>query len=261
MAKNLAAMKLGKLPPRHDPRTLRLASYLAPTIQLPAVPESVWWSKAVQSWPMLGNDRYGDCAWAGPAHMEQAWAALTKKKFTPTDAMVLKDYSSTGFDPRTGTHDDGTVMLDMLNRWRNVGICGGRKIYAYVAVDPHNHDEVKLAMMLFGGLAAGVALPKTAQTQQFWQAPVHGPYWGSWQPGSWGGHMIPYLDFDLASRPTPRIRSISWGGIQELSWNWHDVYCDELYAVLGMNWASKTIKAPSGFYLDDLRADLRAVAA
>ena len=58
-------MKLGKLAPVHDPRTLMLANYLTPDT-LPAVPAKYYYAKNIKAsaWGMMNNDKIGDCTCA-----------------------------------------------------------------------------------------------------------------------------------------------------------------------------------------------------
>ena len=48
--------KTGKLPAKNDPRDFLLKNYLIRP-QLPPIPSSVDWTKAVKKWPMFANDR------------------------------------------------------------------------------------------------------------------------------------------------------------------------------------------------------------
>lgn len=123
-------------------------------------------------WPMLGNNQYGDCAFAGALHLDQAWSDNAGKPFVPTDAQALAAYSAVcGFSPADPATDRGAVLLDVLNYWRQTGIAG-RKILAYVSVNMRNPAEVKQAINLFGGLYIGLALPLAWQTTDVWDAPA-----------------------------------------------------------------------------------------
>ena len=75
MTVDLTRVKLGKLPHRHDPRTLQFARYLDQTA-LPAPPATLDDTKGVASWPMYANDRIGDCTCAAAAHMVEVWTTL-----------------------------------------------------------------------------------------------------------------------------------------------------------------------------------------
>src|SRR5437660_11284609 len=59
-------MKLGKRHARHDPRVPMLARY---TVSLPAPPAHVDYAKKVTSWPMMLNNKLGDCTCAAVGHV------------------------------------------------------------------------------------------------------------------------------------------------------------------------------------------------
>ena len=67
-------MKLGKLPVKTDPRTLKFGVYLAAPDDLPPVPDSYEWGKGVKHWGMMKNDVIEDCAIASGGHLILAWS-------------------------------------------------------------------------------------------------------------------------------------------------------------------------------------------
>lgn len=250
--------KLGKKRVRYDKRTLRLAKYLAPA--LPAPPAEVSYVVKVPSWPMLLNDQLGDCVIAAMGHMVQQWtffsAGLAGMQ-TMTDAEALTAYEAIGGyvngNPNT---DNGCDMLTALNYWRNTGIMVGGKLHqiaGYVAVDPTNLLEVRQAIYLFGNTFTGVQLPTSAQGESDWTVAQGGIYSSNGQPGSWGGHCIPY---DAMSPET--VTCVTWGERLKLSHNFHLDYCDEMYAVLSSDWLESGVSV-SGLDLKSLQADLTAL--
>ncbi|MFT8480328.1 hypothetical protein [Gluconobacter oxydans] len=111
--------RLGKRAPKHDPRTYRLGRVLA--VRLPDVPAERNWSQNVP-YQMWGNDRYGCCAFAAHAALVATWTKAAQGLVILSTDQVLANYAAvTGFDPATGTNDDGTVLLDELNAWRQTG--------------------------------------------------------------------------------------------------------------------------------------------
>lgn len=253
-------MLLGKLAPRDDPRTLQLANYL--TGELPKPPYRIQWSKAVTSWPMMANDRVGDCTCAAAGHMIQAWTANAGEspfRFVPatglvlTDAEILAAYGAiTGYRPDDPSTDRGAVELDVLNYWRKTGV-GGHQIAAYAALEPQNRQHVELGVDLFGGVYIGLALPLSAQQQRVWSVPPGGLH-GKGQPGSWGGHAVPVLDYDAHG-----LTCVTWGSLKRMTWGFWAAYCDEAYALVSQDWIAAAGKAPSGFDLAELQADLAAI--
>lgn len=239
--------RLGKLPPKFDRRTLRLATYIEKR-KLPKVPAAHTLSKkTLAAFPDLGmmrNDALGDCTCAGLGHAFQTWTTYGKAPWRPSDADVVALY-----DKVNGGVDEGANMLDVLNKARSEGI-GGNKIYAFVAIDPLDHDQVRTAHFLFGGLYAGANLPVAAQTQKVWDVTSGN---GS-EPGSWGGHAFNVTDYAKTT-----LTIVTWGETQKMTWEWWDRYVDECYAILEEDFVGADRRSPQGFSLTKLEADLKGL--
>lgn len=243
-------MLLGKGPPRHDPRTLKLASYVSMR-DLPAPPPAVNWHSCLASIPMLGNDRMGNCTVAAQAHLIQAWTANNGVEFCPPESDVVATYKAvTGYADTPDT-DRGGNMLDMLNNWRKVGL-SGHKIVAYLKLDTRDYLEMKIAINLFGGLYIGCALPKTTDRPGDWIAPVR--LIGDAQPYSRGGHAMYLAGYDRSW-----VTFVTWNQRQRATWRWVYDYADEAYAVLSDDWAA--VRSPNGFDRARLLADLVKLGA
>jgi hypothetical protein len=248
-------LKLGKLAPRVDPRTLMFASYV--TAALPAPPPALNLATKVKgSWGMMDNDQIGDCTCAAAGHLIMEWTASAQSKMvTPSDQQIVAAYSAiTGYNPKTGANDNGAQEIDVLNYWRQTGIAG-HKIQAFVGLEPSNHTHIMDGVWMFGGCYIGLALPKTAQGQ----TQNHQPWSvistsGDGQPGSWGGHAVPVVAYDARS-----LTVVTWGALQTMTWGFWAAYCDEAYAILSPDYLEKKggqIIAPSGFNLAQLQEDL-----
>ncbi len=246
-------IKLGKAPARHDPRTLQLAKYI-PTGSIPAPPALDDWSKKVRNWPMMLNDSLGDCTCACAGHMIEQWTTYASTQVIPPDNSILQAYEAvSGYNPADPNTDRGAVILDVLNYWRQTGVAG-HQIQAFASLEPKNHGEVKDAVALFGNCYLGVQLPLSAQNQAVWAVPPGGAK-GQGEPGSWGGHAIPIVQYD-----TRGLTVITWGATKRMSWGFLDAYCDEAYAVLSSDWINNvTNLAPDKFNLAQLQADLTAI--
>lgn len=247
-----SAMKLGKRPAQHDPRTLRLARYLP--LDLPAPPDVVDFYSAAQRIGMMLNDQLGDCGPAMVGHQHQLWTASNGVEWVPADEDVVALYREAGDyvdgDPST---DNGVIMLRLMNSWRRVGIAG-RKIDGYVALDLKDRELFKLAIHLFGSVSLGFDLPLSAQTQDGWFVAVGGTF-GDPTPGSWGGHAVPGVGYDERG-----LWIVTWGELKFVTWDFVDACCDEAYAPLSDDWADFD-GAPNGMDIETLRKDLQAVAA
>ena len=246
-------VKLGKAPARHDSRTLQLAKYL-PATAIPNPPAKEDWEKKVTSWPMMLNDNIGDCTCACAGHMIEQWTTYTGVPVTPSDQDVLTAYEAVGhYNPSDPSTDQGAVILDVLNYWRQTGVAA-HQIMAYAALEPKNHNEVKDSILLFGNCYIGVQLPLSAQNQAVWAVPPGGPT-GQGAPGSWGGHAIPIVAYDVRG-----LTVVTWGALKRMSWSFLDTYCDEAYAVLSQDWINNVSKlSPSDFDLATLQADLSQI--
>jgi hypothetical protein len=247
--------KLGKHPPKFDVRTLQFGAYM--TKGLPAPPASVDYSKAVPAWPMMGNDKYGDCTCAAAGHMIEEWTANTGNEETLPDTKILAAYKHfAGNNP-----DAGANMLDVLKYWRATGI-GGDKIMAFAQLQPRSAIQAKDAINIFANCYIGVELPNfaVAPGTNFlttpWVVPPQGPV-GDAAPNPNNGHCIPAVGYDDRN-----LYVVTWGALKMMSWEFYQAYMDEAFAVLSKDWIEKKVgKAPNGFDLAALQQDLAEVTS
>lgn len=247
----VAAGRLGKLPPRTDVRTLSLARYVD-RARLPEPPDVLDVAAHVREWPMYANDRIGDCTTVAAAHMIEAWTAESRGTAVEvSESAVLLAFDRVKIvDPLSG--EEGAVELDVLRDWRKHGV-GHHRIGAFARVSVHDHLLVRTAAWLFGGLYIGLALPLSAQWQKTWD--WNGSLSGDDRPGSWGGHAVDVVRYGDGS-----LTVVTWGRLQDLTWPFWDRYVDEAYCILSRDFLAGD-RAPNGFDLEALRADLELVTA
>jgi hypothetical protein len=245
----VAAGKLGKLAVKTDVRTLSLARYVDPSA-LPNPPQVLDLADRVPEWPMYANDRVGDCTIAAAAHMIEAWTAESRgEPVEVSERSVLRAFEQVKLvDPQTG--EEGAIELDVLKWWRHHGISRHR-IGAFARVAVHDHDLVRAAAWLFGGVYIGLQLPLSARGRQTWD--WSGSLSGDDAPGSWGGHAVDVVRYSPGS-----VTVVTWGRLQDMTWWFWDRYCDEAYAILSRDFLDHD-QAPNGFDLDALRADLALI--
>jgi hypothetical protein len=246
-------MKLGKLPPVHDPRTLLLSNYLNPEA-LPVVPDTYYYAKSIGDlgWGMMGNDKINNCTCAAAGHLIMEWTEDNNEMITPTDQDIINAYAAvTGYNPATGQNDIGADGKDVLNYWRKSGI-STHKILAYTALDSKNNRHMMQAVYLFGGCYIGLELPLSAKNQPLWSVPVDGAT-GDGAPASWGGHVVSVTGYD-----TDGLTIVTWGATKKMTWAFLNTYCDEAYAIISTDFAG--IKgAPNGLDLATLKQDLKKI--
>jgi hypothetical protein len=242
-------MKLGKKPPRIDPRTLYLSKY---TRFLPPPPQIISWTKGMADWGMLANDKLGDCTIAAVGHAVQLYTLNSWGEALVTDDEVIHYYSEwCGYNPADPSTDQGGVELDVLNHWRQngFGMPGNppHVLMAYADIRPDDTTNLKIAVSTFGSVYIGVSLPVTAQGQDVWDG-IPTAWNPDTQPGSWGGHAVIVTGYDQGY-----VQFVSWGKIMTMTWRFWTHYVDEAHALLHKGWY------PAGFDLETLKADLAAL--
>lgn len=210
--------KLGKLDPKRPSGLHMLAFYQSNP--LPPAPESVV-VPSVPNWGMLGNDKYGDCTFAGIVHARMANAnVLEISEQFPDDTEVEQAYLN-----YTNGKDVGAVEADLLNYWKNNEIFG-KKISAFAPTDHADQDELRSVIASYGLVYVGVQMPGVAQQQfinnQPW-ALTHTPADNQIE----GGHCVVIVGYDK-----DYAQCITWGKVQQVTWEWLSSYMQESWAII-----------------------------
>jgi hypothetical protein len=248
-------LPLGKKPATEDRRDIRLKALLEQTGQpLPTPPHRFGHANLYSgdAWGMMGNDRYGDCVFAGAAHETMLTNHLARRTVTFTDQAVLSDYSAvTGFNPADPSSDQGTDVRDALKYRQKTGIVdanGARhKIGAYVALTPGDWDELMQAVYVFAAVGVGVEFPDSAM-DQFNQ----GEPWDVVDGAKIeGGHYIPCM-----GRSSAGIGGVvTWARRQSATRAFYEKYADEAWAIVFPE-ELRAGKTERGFDLAGLNAAL-----
>lgn len=286
--------RLGKLAPRHDPRTLKMARY---SVALPDPPAT--WDKTdkVTDLGLMMNDTLGDCTCASAGHMIQQWTAADGAQIILPDSAILAAYEALcGYRQGDPSTDAGGIELDVLNGWRQQGI-GDHKIAAYMALQVKPSmalaNAPQHAKGLWGWLAdlgteaehlfgigktqpMGVILPEL--DRQLKQAIYYfgGVYIGvelpntaqeqpdTWDvvsitgdgaPGSWGGHAVPLVGYP----DSDSFWTYTWGKKVKVTSRFLAEYMSEAYAIVSTDITGADNKSPEGFDLPALLANLSEV--
>ena len=211
--------KYGKLGPQFPERLKSFKSYLTTALAPP--PAGIDDYDGVASWPMFGNDQYGDCTMAAAAHGIQCWNAVAKTADpVPAEKDVVAEYLKL-----THGRDSGLVEANVLKTWRRAGLWGNR-IVGYAPVNVHDQITLKQTIQLFGLTYVGIQVPANAEAQfearQPWTL-VEG--WQNQQIV--GGHAIPFVGYDAEW-----LYAVTWGAVQKVAWDWWQTYGDEAWAIL-----------------------------
>ena len=246
--------KLGKKAARPHAFSLKFSTYVDAS-QLPPLPQIFGHDSLIQSWPMLGNDQWGDCVWAGAAHETMLLTEEAGNVSIFTDEDVLSDYAAvTGFNPSNPSTDEGTDVHEAAQYRQITGIIdsvGNRhKIAAYLSLQPGNVTDLYLATYLFSCVGIGLQLPQSAMDQaeqnQTWDV-VQGS-------SSVGGHYVPLVGRDTNGL----LHAVSWGKRQLMTEAFLKANCDEAWAYVSTeNLVNQ--KSPEGFDYAQLQADLSAL--
>jgi len=248
--------KLGKKPAQEDKRNLRLANY---DVDLPTPTKIFGFGGLYGEWGMLGNDRYGDCVFAGAAHETMMWNKLRGGVDVAMSTQnVLKDYSDvTGFDPSDPSTDQGTYMLDALKYRQKTGIRdahGNRHlITAYVELEPGNFDQAIQACYVFGAVGIGILVPDT-----IWDQWDNGEYWDVVDPNASidGGHYVPGVG---SRNSAARITIVTWGRRWQMTKRFYETYVDEAWVMLSEEQIRADGLGIHGLDITKLKEDLAAI--
>lgn len=251
---DVSRFKFGKKPSVQDPRTLRLSAYLDHAA-LPPIPDTFDQAAKVSQYGMHLNDRLGCCVVAAGANQTEADSADATTEQVVPDSDVLAGYeAAAGYNPNDPNTDQGTDPLTFMKYWQATGI-GGRKIYAYAAVDPTNEQEMKAAAYFCGGVQFAFNVPQSAMNQtsagQPWDVVAN-------DGGIVGGHMV-YLARRTAS--TPEWGTITWNLRQPMTQRFAAKYGvnGECFAAIPAAWFNGQGQAPVGFNAAQLEADLAEI--
>lgn len=240
------AGRFGKAAPQFPQGLKEFGSYLKAGAALPSPPNAVDHFSAVSTWPMDGNDQYGDCTLAAAAHAIQLWNQVTGRNDPlPSLPAIVAEYFKL-----TGGADTGLVEANVLKVWRKSGLWQN-KIVGYAPVNVHDQTLLQQAIYLYGLAYVGIQVPANAQTQfeagQPWSLV---PGWQ--QQKIVGGHAIPLVGYDANF-----LYAVTWGQIQKIGYDWWQTYADEAWAIL-----PQEFKEAGGFDQLDfqaLLADLKQI--
>ena len=209
------------------PRTVGLKGWApSPTSALGAVgalpPAPATWKSPRLIWGNLGNNRYGDCVFAGIAHAIMAVGRFVKHDASFTDSQVVGAYMKWDNGKDTGVYTDQLLSAWQTDEALNTPLAPFGVGGPFVKLDPKNIAQMKAAIAAFGWVGVGSNLQQ-AQEDQF----ALGQRW-AYVPGSpvVGGHFVVLTGYDKAGVGP---YTVTWGRGIRATWGWVTNTCDEAY--------------------------------
>lgn len=247
--------KLGKQPFITDERDFKLEVFVDKTA-LPSPPDDFGHYEIAGELGMLGNDRAGDCVWAGAAHETMILGQEGGHRPTFSTRSVLSDYSAvTGYVEGDESTDRGTEVRTAMKYRKATGIedAHGKRhhIGAYMQLRPKDVDQIVQAAYVFGVVGVGVEFPESAM-QQF----DAGEPWSVVKGAQIeGGHYVP-----IVGRKDGLLLCVTWGRVQPLTPEFLETYCDEAWSFVSAAVLNGEGKSPEGLSIESLRAALGQIA-
>jgi hypothetical protein len=221
-------------------RTLRVPSFLpmlAP--EIPTPPAAVDWSRGrTIPYPILGNDREGDCYLCDALHCIQTWTGNNGTPASFGTAAVLSLYH------QMSGGDNGLSDADVFPRWKSSGFFG-HKILDEMSVDPRDDAAIRLGLYLFGGGSYTASLLDT------WQRNIHdGATWGDdGIPDPTAGHAMHLSGYTPAA-----YQDETWGLRVNLTPAGLKESDPEVTVQFSLEWFNSHGYAPNGLHYVDLAA-------
>ncbi|WIM92729.1 hypothetical protein ACTOB_004683 [Actinoplanes oblitus] len=250
----------GRLAAETDIRTLQMSQYLGYLDQPPDTPAYGLQPDGrfhlgdlrvdLAAGESLGEVGFQNCVPAALALLAQSWYAAAKEQYTPTLEDTLKiyervspfrrdpghghDHQLTVSGRRKAQNDFGASLLLALKLWVNqerplAGLLPDAR--AFLEIEPRNLDQVREAVLRFGGVLLGLALPQSIRDgkgvpRDAWYVPGYGPVYDA-TPGSLSSHCVAITGY--SSR---EFYCLSAGRVRRLSPEFLLTYAEEAYTVV-----------------------------
>ncbi|AEV84966.1 hypothetical protein ACWT_3942 [Actinoplanes sp. SE50] len=217
----------------------------------------------------IGDVGYQNCVPAAMALLAQAWYAAGKEQYNPTLEDTLRIYEKVSpfrRDPagaavasnaagraaneadrsaqrptpaqpiskhREAHNDFGTSLLLALKVWvhKDQPLAGLLpEARSFLEIEPRNLDQLREAVLRFGGVLLGLALPQSIKDAQgtlreSWYVPGYGPVYDA-TAGSLSSHCVAITGFSQRE-----FFCLSAGRVRRLSPEFVLTYADEAYTV------------------------------
>lgn len=222
--------RLGRLPSVRDKR---VPSFALLQKRMVTPPDNIIWYADVPAWPMLANDRIGDCVQAASLHALQQFSAYAGEPIMPTETDAVDFYSgSQGYNPNNPATDKGSYVMGpggTMEYWRTTGIKAAGKINkasAYFDLSYSDPVALRQGIFVFGGILAGINCPSYIVDNP--DLPFVWPY--QKDAASAGGHEV-WINGVLYEAGEYFFNMVSWGRTYRMPLPFLNNYLDEAVVV------------------------------
>lgn len=222
----------------HWSRPMR-ADFRAPA-GLPKIQLPVDWSKGGSvSYPMDGNDQYGDCMYVAACHIDNTFTAQVGTESTFDLATLISHYKA------LSGGDNGLNESQITGEWTR-GLCGdpNATIIDSLDIDTTDEDLTTAAIYFFGAVFFMLSVPNrwiNTNDGDVWDIPAH--------PNPFNGHGVCWVGVDAQGRK----RLITWGGTRWLTQAGVSACDPSGFVVFSKRWFDPASGlAPNGLSYDQL---------
>jgi len=272
MKNKIASTKIpsGKLPYKHDKRTLKFRNVINKTDSETKIPVQYDWGSRIKpnhNWGDYGNLKLDNCTFVAAAYLIMIWKSYKADRiYRPGVKRIIEDYSKLIKDNRPGGKPINAILNEggkpleatkVLNHWRKKGI-DGHKIIAFTKLTFNNKkghkEELKRAIYLYGGCFIGINIPRSVEKQ--WQnnkkwTIIRGVSGGDARRRLWFSHALLATGYN-----EKELRVVTFGKEEIMSWEFYEKYVDEAYAIFDEKFL-KDRKTPSRMKVKDLEDILK----
>ncbi len=233
-------LRLGKREPLPERASLQVGDFLGAAVEIPDHPPV---SPAPDiNWTMDRNDEAGVCVVAGLNHTLQAIAwNLNQPRIPWSDSEILELYRTQNPNftwERAGTQDDqGMVIQHFLEECVRRG-----HILAFARIDHENHELMRAATYIGGGIMTGEMLRTAHANLDLWDYSKSAP---------WGGHCTTTVGYSAE-----QFDCVTWGQRTPYTLRFGETHLDEAWFVL----TPALVNSPGFRNSFDLRGFADAVA-
>lgn len=209
--------------PVHLEKSLRFANFVKPVLPPYPLVDNNFDDYGLTNWPVLGNDRWGDCVAVAIAHLTRLYRkALVGVDEEWTLQQVLDFYST----QNPNGSDQGMDMQTALEELLHNGGPDGVKIAAFARVDQKNYAEVRAAIHVFGSLLPGYIV----QYHNMDEFDAGKPWTFDPNDGEAGGHATALAGYGQFMADA--FDTVGWGKQYHLTEPFWQHECEELWVMI-----------------------------